>query len=257
MDSFLASRFATADAVDDPSPADVLGWITPRFSGMALDQQKTAPTLAVSEGYKEATSISGEHVEPKHGNVTDAGVDNNCICWLISTKRKSVGNDDGCLRPGNKIASRSLRQGRIDLNCCYAATRTDNLCKDSAVVAGAGTDVHDMASDREVEEVKKFRPQAWLTIINASLLVECDQRVVINVPRVGIYCRPIVRYPHWTLDAPRPRPNKAFPRYCRKGIENRLGCDVDSEPQFFRVQSPRCLYRNRDFRLFHFDIPGT
>jgi hypothetical protein len=44
----------------------MLSRVTPRFRGMALDQQKTTPAIAVRERNKKATILNLQHVEPGH-----------------------------------------------------------------------------------------------------------------------------------------------------------------------------------------------
>ena len=62
---------------------------------MALDQQETTPAIAVRQWNKKATSISGQRVEPTHGDVTDPSIDDDHICWLIPTEHEAVADNDG------------------------------------------------------------------------------------------------------------------------------------------------------------------
>ena len=109
LEALLGGRIATADARDDSDRTDVLSRITPRFRRMALDQQETTPAIAVRQWNKKATSISGQRVEPTHGDVTDPSIDDDRICWLTRPEHEAVADKDGRLRPGSEIVPRSPR----------------------------------------------------------------------------------------------------------------------------------------------------
>ena len=109
FEALLGSSIATADAMDDAGHADMLSRIAPRFRAMALDEQEPTPAIAVRQWNKKATSISGQHVEPSHGDVTDPSIDYDRICRLIPAESEAVSDNDGCLRPGAEIVPRPPR----------------------------------------------------------------------------------------------------------------------------------------------------
>jgi hypothetical protein len=158
--------------MDDASRTDVSSRVAPRLCGMTLDEQETTPAITFRKWYKKAAILGRQHVEPRHCNVTNSGIDDNRIRRLVTTEGQPIGSDHSCMWPANEIVSRSPSKLRINLDGCYTAASTNYFGKDGAVVTRPSADVNDMRPRREVEKIIKLCPKGWLAIIDPSCLVE-------------------------------------------------------------------------------------
>jgi hypothetical protein len=72
---------------------------------------------------------------------------------------ESVGCEDVRPRPGlAEVVPRSLREAGIDLEGCHPTARSNDLCKDCALVAGPCAYIDHAVAAREAQLVEQARP---------------------------------------------------------------------------------------------------
>lgn len=94
---------------------------------------------------------------------------------------------------------------------------------------------------RHVELVEQAGPKARLAIVDPARLIEHDQRVMVNSPRICTLCRPVLGKVHRTFDPPWPRSNEALAWDIGKGVDHRLRAEVGGEAQLFCMPRPIVL----------------
>ena len=117
--------------------------------------------------------------------------DNNDIDWIEGDQSPiRVANRD--LRPRSERFARLFGQAWINFDRHDFARRSNELGSDGGVIAGAATKMEDLLSGSDAELVQKESPKARLAVIDTPGLVERDQHIVIDVPRIGIIGGPII-----------------------------------------------------------------
>src|SRR5262249_50602240 len=116
------------------------------------------------------------------------------------------------------------------------------LRKNGAVVAGAGADMDDMRPLREAELIVEEGPEARLPIVEMVRLVERDQRVMIDMARIGILRRPILPQAHRAADLPRPPPDEALARHAGKRLDDAARPQPHNDPHPLGKPPPSLLH---------------
>ena len=95
-----------------------------------------------------------------------ARADNDRIGW-IEWAARSVGMNDGDLRPGLERDAGAVREGLVDFDGDDVATRADKLGENGRVIACATTEMKDVVAGMDVKQIQVNCPEARLAIVQA------------------------------------------------------------------------------------------
>jgi hypothetical protein len=252
LQSFFRRRIPPADARNDSYPADEPSGVMVRIALLPRNHQEGTPPLGVGQRNEQAAVFCRQRIEPDGRKMRHPGIDDDGVGRPVRAECKAVGRHDRRLWPsGGKVLAGSGGKGGVNLDGGDATGAADDLGEDGAVIAGAGSDMHDMGATVQFELVVHSSPKTGLPIVEPAPLVDPDQHVMIEVARVGILRRPVLADGHRAEDAPRPGFEEALPRHRREGIDDRAGAQLGREPQFFCVAMPGLLDR-----IWHLAAPA-
>jgi len=163
-----------------------------------------------------------------------SGADNNDVGGL-KWAAGSVAIYDGDLRPRRKRDARSFCDAQVNLDGNDLSVRADLFGKNRSVITRAAAQMQHTIVGADVELVDKAGPHAGLAIVDAFGLVERNEHIVIDTPRISVFGHPEFAR---AKNPPRPRPDKALARHGRKGSEHGMRLEVREVLQLFRVELP-------------------
>src|SRR5436190_19124584 len=102
-----------------------------------------------------------------------------------------------------------------------------------------------MLAGSETELVEQCNPQARLAVVDAARCVERDQRVVIDMARIGIRCHPIIAHAYWAFELPGSGSDELLARDRRERIDDSARLNVSRKAQLLSVAAARHLHRYR------------
>src|SRR5665647_1260349 len=88
----------------------------------------------------------------------------------------------------------------------------------------------------DAEPLEQKGPEAGLAVVEAELLVERDQDVVVDVGRIGILRGPVVGHVPEALDPPRSVADEPLARHRREGCLHPGGAHAGGEAKFLRIE---------------------
>ncbi len=170
------------------------------------------------------------------------GIHDDRIGGPLGTEHEAVRGDHGHLGPGQgQIVARPCREIGIDLDRRDPAAGADGLGEDGAVVAGTNADMDDVFAAGQIKLVVQAGPQAGLPVVEPACLVDRDQHVVIEVPRVVVLGGPIRRHAHRTEETPGAGSGEALARHGREGVHHGGRLHPRGVAQLLGKEAPRCL----------------
>jgi hypothetical protein len=120
--------------------------------------------------WKNEPSLRAQALEPGRQWVGRPGAGDDDIA-LAQRNGRPVAVDNGDLRPEGKRRSRSLRQWFINLNRRNLSGRPNQRRQDRRVIAHAAAQMDHALTASDVQFVEHERPEAWLAIVQPTLLV--------------------------------------------------------------------------------------
>ena len=119
---------------------------------------------------KNEPSLRAQALEPGRQWVGRPGAGDHDIA-LAQRNGRPVAVDNADLRPGGKRRSRSFRQRFINLNRRNLSGRPNQRRQDRRVIAHAAAQMDHALTASDVQFVEHERPEAWLAIVQPTLLV--------------------------------------------------------------------------------------
>ena len=117
-----------------------------------------------------------------------AGADDDDVGGIEWTVR-AVGMSNCDLRPGLERDARAGSECRVDFDGDDFSLRAGELGKDGGVIAGAATQVKNVVAGSDVEQAEVKCPEAGLTIVQMFGRVEHDERIAIDIARIGAFSK--------------------------------------------------------------------
>ena len=187
---------------------------TSRPNALAVTRVRDPDRLRRPPG-KDHAPPGPQRMQPTGRRRCDAGVHVDQVRGRDGERDGVAGGDGGILERGKISPGRSGKL-LLDLEGVHAATGQHQHREDRRVVPHAGTDVGDDLARLGGNGTDPGGVEKGLAVVDALLRVECDQRVLIEVDRIGTGRVDVAVPDH---DLPWPRRQECLARY---ELENSL-----------------------------------
>lgn len=178
-------------------------------------QECHSPRTVRCSQRKKHLSTRTEGVEPGLQGMSCASAGDEYVGRLKCT-HGAVAMNQRYLRPGLKCDARSFRERFVNLDCRYFSVSADEFRENGGVISGTASQVEYFLVNAYAQLIEIVSPKAGLTVVDSPCCVECDEHVVIDMPRIRIPGCGELSPPQ---NPPGTRPYEAFSRHRRESGE--------------------------------------